>query len=365
MLKAILFTHDDLDGAGCRIVFDLWYDSLKYLKGLDYDVLNCSNGNIDEVAYNTIVESLASEKISAKTNIYFADISPNRETLLKIINEFPFLANSIIIYDHHRSNFFAEHIIENAHIVPENELGIMQSGTSLLYQHFCELLSIGELALKSGKKIDEMDHFYPSERRQRIFEKNDWLAYIVDLIRSYDTYEWKQTNNIAAKKLFQLFILLEMDLFCDNYEKSTLKSHDTSEPDYYLECSNDVKFIINRKIEKEKNIISQLVPEDMYKFDVKGKKCLLIFPIIGANISEIGNSFLANHPEYDIIFQVSFYNDSQTIEMRSVKDDFNIGTEIAAPIGGGGHPKAAGCRIKESVVDLLISNIIDFLNERL
>jgi oligoribonuclease NrnB/cAMP/cGMP phosphodiesterase (DHH superfamily) len=229
------------------------------------------------------------------------------------------------------------------------------------------MVTLSKLAIESGRKIDEMDYDYPSEFRESVFLKNDYFGIIVDLIRSYDTYEWKQTNNIAAKKLFQLYILLEMDLFCDKYEKAIIENTkiDNTIPDYYLACSDDVKFIINRKIEKEKNIISLVSPDDMYKFEVKGKKCLLIFPIIGANISEIGNQFLANHPEYDIIFQASFYNDSQTIEMRSVKEGFNLGTEIAAPIGGGGHPKAAGCRIKETIVDQLISNLIDFLNEKI
>ena len=70
------------------------------------------------------------------------------------------------------------------------------------------------------------------------------------------------------------------------------------------------------------------------------------------------------HPEYD--FMVSFdLSNYGTFQFRTIKNDINLGGSIAAPLGGGGHPKAAGASLnqesKQLLIDLSIASIITSL----
>ena len=131
MLQTILFTHDDLDGAGCRIIFELAHHDLT--KGVDYDIINCANANVDDKVNEALEKD---DYITAETDVCFGDICASSEVLSKLME----LTNgNVKIWDHHRTNFPATLIVPNAQIIPENDLGKMECGTSIMYKHYCDL----------------------------------------------------------------------------------------------------------------------------------------------------------------------------------------------------------------------------------
>lgn len=335
MFKTILFTHDDLDGAGCRIIFELAHQHLE--KGIEYDVINCSNSGIDK----DVMRVLGEGNIDKTTEICFGDIVASRETLEYIVNNFSMPR----IWDHHRTNFFATWVVPDATIIPENELGIMQSGTSLMYQHYCME------AIVSNNKLD-------------IFAGKDgspeFLSSLVDAIRSYDTYEWKTTNNIDAKKIQVLFSLLGMERFCTEYIGLISDIHTDIDYDGLIDYK-DMRFI-DAKLEREQRIIDSITPDDVYHIDVRGLNTAFALGSLGVNGSELSHQFLTKYPEFDMFVTFDFWGNG-SFSFRTVKDELDIGKDIALPIGGGGHAKAAGAPIPDEIRDQIIDILLNHMNK--
>ena len=52
------------------------------------------------------------------------------------------------------------------------------------------------------------------------------------------------------------------------------------------------------------------------------------------------------HPEIDF---VAMNDMSGTVSYRTVKEDIDLGKDVAQLIGGGGHPKAAGSEFSKEI----------------
>lgn len=333
MLKKVLFDHDDLDAAGCRILFSIANWNLKV--PTDYIIVNCSNNNVDKL----VQETTSINAVTADTEIWFSDICPSREVLEDIVSRF----KTVKILDHHRTNFYATWVLPTAVIVPENALGMLESGTSLMFQHFTK------------EAIDN-----PGNEDLKFFRSDSGcgnftlLAELSDTIRSYDTYEWKETNNIAAKQLQTLFFLLGMDRFCKRYVDRVMKG---TLPN--LIGDNDMDFV-ESKLEYEQKIIDSVGVDDIYDVSIRGLRAAFILSSAGANISEISHQFLNKHKEFDMFIGFSFAKGGE-YSFRCIRDDLDIGADIASVIGGGGHPKASGApipeEIRDQIIDLLMKGI--------
>lgn len=362
MLQTILFDHDDMDGAGCRIVFQLAHQHLK--EGKDYIIVHCSNVGVD----SSVTEIINRDDVNEDTVIYFADICASREVMEMVAKKF----KTVRVFDHHRTNFFVSWIIPDAVIIPENPMGVMESGTSLLFQHFCEIAAdnpydpralyfMDNTSLK--KAIDHsVKHGYgTTETMMEKYEEGtdgfQLFSELVDNIRSYDTYEWKEKDNIVAKKLQMLFFLLGMDRFCNKYisrikNPSNKKTVDIIDP-------SDMEFV-DAKLEAEKRVIDSIGIDDIYDVSIKGLRAAFILSSAGANISEVAHQFLTKHPEFDMFIGFTFYRGGE-YSFRCIRDDLDTGKDIAAPIGGGGHPKASGApipsQVRNNIIDILMSGI--------
>lgn len=334
MIKEILFTHDDMDGAGCRIIFELAH--IGYKKVTDYDVLNCSNTLIDF----QVKERLSKEDINKDTIIFFADIVCSKEVLIELVDIY-----TVKIFDHHVTNIPAMQILETAVIIPENKFGIMESGTSLIYQYYSDI---------AASKKEEAQYCSPA------FISNDKdgivLSSLVFAIRSYDTYEWKSTNNMTAKKLQTLFFMLGMENFCNRYiERIT----ENIIPSTDLIGKHDLEFI-DAKLMQEQKTIDSITKEcvvDCKIFDYNA--AFLMFPV-GANISEVAYQFLKKYPEYDVFASFTLARGGE-FSFRTQREDINVGL-LAERINGGGHPKASGAPVPESIKELFLNKLILAMN---
>lgn len=359
MLKIVLFDHDDLDAAGCRIVFELAYHCLQ--KDVDYTIVHCSNNNVDEL----VIGMIDNDNVDENTEIFFTDICASREVLETLVSKF----KNVMIWDHHRTNFFATWIIPEAVIIPENSMGMLESGTSLLFKHFSEIAEVDFTDPRSLYFIDSKDlvqYIQSSKYRSDIvipakmievakYENNfKMISSLVDNIRSYDTYEWKDTNNLTAKKLQTLFFLLGMDRFCNRYVNKFLNNNSGD-----LISESDMDFV-DSKLEYEQKVIDSIGMDNIYDVSIKGLRSAFILNSAGANISEVAYQFLTNHPEFDMFLGFSFARGGE-YSFRCTRDDLNLGEIIAAPIGGGGHPKASGApipdEIKDQVIRILLSGV--------
>lgn len=329
MLKLVLITHDDLDAAGCRITFEIAYHHLK--KGEDYIVVNCANSTVDQ----QVLETLAREDISDTTKFFFADITCSRGVLETMVKN----GYEIRMFDHHRTNFWTTLVVNNAVIVEENELGIPQCGASLLYQYFCE----GEYPYKDWRS--DLSFTTPHKL----------MSVMIDSIRSSDTFEFKITNNMDAKKLNILFFMLGMERFCKKFVNKCLFYSDQN-----LFSGDELEFI-DAKIENEQAIIDKFTLDDIYDTNVRGYRTAFLMKPTGANVSELAYQFLKANPQFDLFAYFSLFNGGE-FSFRTQREDLDTGRVIAAPIGGGGHPKASGAPLDEVIKTAFFKILLDKMN---
>lgn len=331
MLKSILFTHTDLDGAGCRIIFELV--NMDNIKGEDYLVLNCDNNTIDEDVM--ICLEVNKDIINEDTHICFADIVAHDETLIYLKDKY----KNIFIWDHHIGNYPAQLIIPSATIISETPLGVKESGTSLIYKHFMEQSFLSNIEIFDKKYNQSL------------------ISDFVDTIRSYDTYEWKETNNMKAKELVTLFFLLGMESFCKRY----MEKLSNMKIDEELINDNDMDFV-RAKLDNEQKIIDNLTPDDVFQIKLAGYNVAFLLGGRGANISELSYQFLQKYPEFDV-FAAFLLNERNKISFRSIKDDVNV-SDLAAKLQGGGHKLASGFSLPNDIIINIANVIFDYMKEK-
>ncbi len=343
MLKEILFTHNDLDGYGCGIVYHLAHQHME--RGDEYEVCHCTNTNV-----NDVVKSMYQDIDPELTKITFADICCSEEVLRELRDA----GFEIDVFDHHPTNAYAKDVIgDNAVIIPADETGKMQCGTSLLFDHYMEMVN-----------DDPFDKHALDISNTNVM----LLSKFVDTVRSYDTWEWKATNNMDAKYLNTLLYMMDSDAFVDKYiakvckEFNPLRYGFTSFIKNDLFDENDMTFILS-KIHSEQKIIDEFTPDKVVPINVRGYNCALILGHVAANIGDLGYQFLNKYPEFDMICQFIINSNGLTFSFRCTRDDIDLGKEISAPIGGGGHPKAAGAPIDESIKNQIVSILEKYLNK--
>lgn len=327
MLQSILFTHDDMDGRGCEIIFKLAQEAMGCNADEDYEVVVCSNNNIDEKVESTLTYA----RIDDETEIIFSDICPHKETIKMLLEKVERKElERIKVYDHHKSNEWVMDLIPDAVVTVSDPTGKMESGTSLIYYAYADKLAA------EGYDMD-------------------YVGKLVDAIRSYDTYEWKETNNIIAKKLNILFGLIGGDKFVDKYYTNIILKLSGME----LIGDHDSIFV-DCKYDAEINAINKVTPDDMIIVKIHGYKVALLTKSIPASMSELGYTFLKRYPEVDVFVAFNLY-DGGKFSIRTQRDDIDVSKIFSAPLGGGGHAKASGASLpkpmKKAINDIIIRSL--------
>lgn len=328
MVKNIGIFHDDLDGIGSRLMYDLAHADDDSSTWVSY----CTA--IDNIP--KLIKYLEDEGIlTTDSNITFGDISPSMEDA----NYLKYRVKSVEVFDHHPTAFPVQQIFPNAVIVPANALGVKQCGTSLLYQHYAEI----------GNK------YFTNEGNQKLLSK------FVEKVRSYDNWEWKDTNDMEAKKLCMLYFMLGQERFIKRYLPRFLDS--TGTDDLFIDTDLD---FIEARLENEQRTIDKLIdPNNAYCFWMGKYWCAMMVDSQGANISELASQFLTANPDYDIFILYSPHKGSGRLNFRTQRDNINLGIDICKPLGGGGHPKAAGAPTDVDLSIEMIDRVISYMKEKL
>lgn len=322
-MSEVLFTHDDLDGAGCRIIYELAHQNVDPSQ---WKVFNCSITGIDKVVM---------KYLDGKSgyNVTFADIGMKPDTYRFLMDGH----HRVSVYDHHVSNLTLETYAGDTFkpvIIPENEFGVLQSGTSVMYQQLCMIVD------KDNPLIDK--------------RLSEMIWKFVDTVRSYDIYEFKTTGNLDAKKMNTLFKMIGMDNFCNMYIERLL------DPECHDLFDKYADMFIMAKINGEQSRIDKFTPKDVITLIAGNYQIAFAMSTHGTNVSELAYQFLKKYPEYCMFISYSTYADGGAYSFRTVRDDIDL-SKIAGSIGGGGHPKAAGAGVKPDQMNQIIQILISGL----
>jgi len=309
-LKVKLFTHTDLDGVGCAIIGKLAFPTI--------DVEYCDYDNVNE----KIAKYVYDEEYKNYSTTFITDISVDKTVATMIDNAYT-SSNEFVLLDHHKTALWLnEYQWAEVREIYEDTCGDLKtSGTWMFYK---------DILL-----------FYISENYSLLEDANSF----VEIVRQYDTWEWKtKYNNIIPKQVNDLMHLLGREVFIKSVldELKMSKEYKLTEDNLSLLIRNQEK--IDSYIDsKDKSIIVK---------EINGYQAGVVFA--ERYSSELGNKLSEAHPELDFI---AIINPSFSVSYRTVKD-IDLGL-IAKVYGGGGHPKASGSPIdndmRNKIIDLLFS----------
>ncbi|WP_288682309.1 DHH family phosphoesterase [uncultured Eubacterium sp.] len=301
-----LFSHDDFDGIGCGILAKLAF-------GENVDISYCNYDNID----SSVIDFINSE---TEFNMCFiTDIRVNEETAKIIDNRF----DNFYLLDHHPT-----------------ALGLNK-------YNWCSVTIEFEDDKLGSVKTSGTEIFYYWLTKNGYLKESDTLQRFAELVRDYDTWRWAELGDdgIICKQVNDLLYLYGRDRFI---HWCISEIHDEVFPRLYAEDEVVLKIKqseINRYIE-EKN-------ETMFTSPICGKVCGFVFA--DRFVSELGNRLCKMHPEIDFVAMIDI--DNCVVSYRTVKDDIDLGNDIAKLFGGGGHPKAAGSEFSGEIKLKVIENI--------
>lgn len=293
-----LFTHTDLDGVGCAILAKLAF-------GEEVDISYCNYDDINE----SVLDYLNNNDNSL-SYIYITDIRVN-EDIARLLDE----RGGVCLLDHHPTalelNKYAW-----CKVMVEDLNGVKTSGTKMFY-HWLGM---------NGYLSDEL-------------ENNKALGKFAELVRDYDTWRWSELgeDGIICKQVNDLMYLYGRDRFIT---WCISEIHDEVFPRLY---SAD-ELLLNTK-QREIDEYVEEKNEQLFTSPMCGRVCGFVFA--EKYVSELGNRLCKMHPEIDYVAMIDMGN--KTVSYRTVKDDIDLGKDVAQLFGGGGHPKAAGSEFSVDV----------------
>lgn len=303
--KLIISHVADIDGMGSVILSKLVYKM---------DILLLSTEEIRNNLNNLLIENKYKE-------IYMCDLSIPDDMADIINGKLP-----IKHFDHHPTNTYVSKY-EWSTVIPEID-GFKPCGTSLFYDYLV------------NNTDDKIIH---SEKAKQF----------VEAVRSYDTWDFVNTNNLLGKYLTMIFSMYGPIKFIDTF--------------YNRLIDDNINFELN---DLEKSLI-EIKKEEMESYIKECDKNLIKTKFldfnVGITISELFRSELGNRlsekykDELDFILIVDFHRESYST--RTV-NDVDLG-EICKSLGGGGHKKAAGFPMNKENNDLILGIIKDNLNKKI
>jgi oligoribonuclease NrnB/cAMP/cGMP phosphodiesterase (DHH superfamily) len=301
-----LFTDSDLDGLGCGVLAKLAF-------GERADVTYCSYRNL-----NQRVEVFIDNPENLEEQLIITDLAVSGAIENKLANRYDG-GYPVRVIDHHVTALHFNNY-EWGHILVEYDSGKKTCATSLFYDYLVE---------------------------QHLLNNTPALDQFVDLVRQYDTWEWDENNNITAKRLNDLFYILDREQF----EVELLKriaNHPNS-----FDLTDSETFIL----ELEENKISRYIQS-------KNRQIVQAFideyccGIVHAEqyLSELGNALNKLNPHLDMIVLMNV--GGKKMGFRTIHDHVNV-AEFAKRYGGGGHTKASGCELSPETFSKFVVNVFE------
>lgn len=307
-MKTLVISHKaDIDGLSPVIFLKLIRDNV------DVCLLN-SNDIIPKVK-----ELTSSKEYLKYDEIFITDLTLDRHACELIMQTGEY--KKFHTFDHHIFNLVAnEYPFGTA--ISTNEMGVNECATSLLYKYLV--------------------HTYPES-----FDLYA-IAEYTELVRLSDTWDWKKTNKEDAQNLAELLNILGRQKYIEFFV-NYLKDNNN-----HFEFANEHKYLI----EIEKDRIQRYIEDTektMFHATINGQKCGIVF---AENYRSLLGNYLCEKYKHAIDY-VIMINMQQGISFRAQKPDVSV-LDVAKIYGGGGHEKASGApmdnSLKKEVLKLILNN---------
>ena len=296
--KMLIISDNDLDGTGAIVVAKTAFPYIEYITP-ERNLLN-----------KAVEDAILSDKYDY---IFMTDCSISDENTEHIVEEYVSKGNKFILLDHHKS---ALHLnkYEWAQVKVETD-GLKHCGTELIYKYLLDL----------GFKMDGLEEF-------------------VEMVRSYDTWDWARTNNPVPERLNILYW---------NYsDKEKFISDMVIRGIYKLGLMSDRD---NAVVDTVKRMDDKYIEERKTMFTSKtyGKYNVAVL-FTDRCVSQLGNIICKENEDIDFCCLVDLNRNK--VSMRCVKDTVDV-SQIAQMFNGGGHSKAAGFVFADDIKDKVMNLI--------
>lgn len=288
-----IFTHTDLDGVGCAVLAK-YYNPAIEVEFCDYD-------NIDRKVSDFLDDNIA------LGDLYITDISVSEEIAERLDYDTDF-----ILLDHHPTALGLNKFKCCTVRVEDENTGIKTCGTEMFYHWLVE-------------------HEY--------LNKSKVLDKFVEIVRDYDTWRWAELgeDGVISKKINDLLYIYGRENFINwclsSFIQRKFPNLGVTE-NMLLKLRQEE---IDKYVEKKNN--------EMFTHALCGKASGVVFA--SKFTSELGNRLCKMHPEIDFVTVIDI--EDCTVSYRTIKDDIDLGQDVAALFSGGGHPKAAGSQFDKTV----------------
>lgn len=302
-MKIKIFTHTDLDGVGCAIIAYLAFGKE------NVDVEYCNYDDVDDKV-EAFMEN--EDLYRSYDSIFITDISVS-DQVASMIDCLDKAERTVRLFDHHGTalrldNYFWCTIYEYLDAVKT-------SGTELFY-----LYLRNNLSLTYGQTTQNK------------------ISRFVSILRDYDTWRWKELgeDGLVSKQMNDLFHIYGRDKFIELAMRRIMFG---TSPLHQDEWFSETDLLLLEQKQKDIDIyVDQKEKQIAVKTDQWGNTYGVIFA--ERYFSELGNRLCEIHPELAYIAMIDISRGR--VSYRTIRDDINLGTDIAHNYGGGGHPKAAG-----------------------
>lgn len=324
-MKIKIFTHTDLDGVGCAIIAYLAFGKE------NVDVEYCNYDDVDD----KVEAFIENENLyRSYDSIFITDISVS-DQVASMIDCLDKVERTVRLFDHHGTalrldNYFWCTVYEYLDAVKT-------SGTELFYLYLRNTLSGSYSSHAMKNKISRF----------------------VSIVRDYDTWRWKELgeDGLVSKRMNDLFHIYGRDKFIELAMKRIMFG---TSPLHQDEWFSETDTLLLEQKQKDIDIyVEQKEKQITVKTDQWGNTYGVIFA--ERYFSELGNRLCEIHPELAYITMIDISRGR--VSYRTIRDDINLGTEIAHNYGGGGHPKAAGSTFDISwAMDVMTDWLFDMQN---
>lgn len=294
MSKVHLFSHNDLDGLST-------FFPLKEAFG-DRLVTNkfCSYARINSMLLRFL------KKLKSTDILFITDISIDQQ-VISVLEERHRKGQAIYFIDHHANNEWMNQY-EWAHVSTESNY-VKTCATSLV-----------------SAFLTEKFNYRPKQRMNSYTE----------LVRSYDTWDWKVEGNLEAKRLNDFFFLGTFQEFVDTIYETL-----TTEPERDFAFSDSINELLTLE-QKRITCYLEAKEKEMRKVILQERSVGLVY---AENYqSELGNYLAENSPDVDFVLLVNLSTRRASVRSLIAENDCNV---FAATYGGGGHPQASGFLLTE------------------
>lgn len=322
-MKTKIFSHTDLDGTGCAILAYLAFGRE------NVEVEYCDYSNVDDKVGDFFYNGNWDEY----NHVFITDISISNELAMSINKKCD--EEQWHLFDHHATAIYlnAYDWCQVLDITPLTH--IKTCGTELFYRYLHVVLD----------KFPNTDT-WTQENIQKF----------VKTVRDWDTWRWKELGKegIVCKQVNDLFDIYGREEFIDWAMKQIIFAK--SPMNVFPNFTDIDKALLKQKQKDIDRYVEEKSKQLFHRVDEVGHTYGVVFA--ERYFSELGNRLCEMYPELAYIVMINI--SSGAVSYRTVREDIDLGGEIAHSYGGGGHKKAAGStfdkeRIQRTVHGLIFS----------